>query len=44
MLKKSLLFFLTGDPLYVLGGQPKCLDSDFVDESFADDGYAVIVI
>ncbi|PQP99379.1 hypothetical protein Pyn_11933 [Prunus yedoensis var. nudiflora] len=29
---------LLGDPLYVLGGQPKCLDSDFVDESFADDG------
>ncbi|XP_008233345.1 PREDICTED: RNA pseudouridine synthase 5 isoform X2 [Prunus mume] len=29
---------LLGDPLYVLGGQPKCLDSDFVDESFAVDG------
>lgn len=29
---------LLGDPLYVLGGQPKCLDSDFVDENFAADG------
>ncbi|KAK9913265.1 hypothetical protein M0R45_037087 [Rubus argutus] len=29
---------LLGDPLYVAGGQPKCLGSDFVDESFADDG------
>ncbi|PRQ58856.1 putative 23S rRNA pseudouridine(1911/1915/1917) synthase [Rosa chinensis] len=29
---------LLGDLLYVAGGQPKCLGSDFVDESFADDG------
>lgn len=29
---------LLGDPLYGVGGQPKCLDCDFVDESFAEDG------
>ncbi|XP_019441955.1 PREDICTED: RNA pseudouridine synthase 5 isoform X1 [Lupinus angustifolius] len=29
---------LLGDPLYAVGGQPKCLDCDFVDESFAEDG------
>ncbi|XP_057979546.1 RNA pseudouridine synthase 5 isoform X2 [Malania oleifera] len=29
---------LLGDPLYVTGGQPKCCDSEFVDESFAQDG------
>ncbi|PNY04470.1 RNA pseudourine synthase 5-like protein, partial [Trifolium pratense] len=27
-----------GDPLYDVGGQPKCLDCDFLDESFAEDG------
>ncbi|KAK6933327.1 Pseudouridine synthase, RsuA/RluA-like [Dillenia turbinata] len=29
---------LLGDPLYVSGGQPKCLDSDPVDDNFAQDG------
>ncbi|KAK7270356.1 hypothetical protein RIF29_23437 [Crotalaria pallida] len=29
---------LLGDPLYAIGGQPKCLDCDFMDESFAKDG------
>ncbi|KAF1880789.1 hypothetical protein Lal_00011849 [Lupinus albus] len=29
---------LLGDPLYAVGGQPKCLDCDSVDESFAEDG------
>ncbi|XP_058749759.1 RNA pseudouridine synthase 5-like [Vicia villosa] len=29
---------LLGDPLYTVGGQPKCLDFDLVDESFAKDG------
>ncbi|CAL0316091.1 unnamed protein product [Lupinus luteus] len=29
---------LLGDPLYAVGGQPKCLDCEFVDESFAEDG------
>ncbi|KAK2404156.1 Pseudouridine synthase family protein [Trifolium repens] len=29
---------LFGDPLYAVGGQPKCLDCDFLDESFAEDG------
>ncbi|KDP25730.1 hypothetical protein JCGZ_23951 [Jatropha curcas] len=29
---------LLGDPLYDVGGQPKCFDSEFVDESFAQDG------
>lgn len=36
---RLIYFLLTGDPLYVAGGQPKCLGSDLVDESFADDGY-----
>ncbi|XVF23664.1 hypothetical protein REPUB_Repub13aG0058800 [Reevesia pubescens] len=29
---------LLGDPLYVAGGQPRCFDSEFVDESYAQDG------
>ncbi|KAK3018728.1 hypothetical protein RJ639_003923, partial [Escallonia herrerae] len=29
---------LIGDPLYVTGGQPKCFDSESLDESFAHDG------
>ncbi|KAF2295851.1 hypothetical protein GH714_034547 [Hevea brasiliensis] len=29
---------LLGDPLYVVGGQPKCAESESVDESFAQDG------
>lgn len=29
---------LLGDPLYAVGGQPKCLDCDFLDDSFAEDG------
>nr|XP_027189934.1 RNA pseudouridine synthase 5 isoform X2 [Cicer arietinum] len=29
---------LIGDPLYAVGGQPKCLDYDFLDDSFAEDG------
>ncbi|XP_057427117.1 RNA pseudouridine synthase 5 isoform X2 [Lotus japonicus] len=29
---------LLGDPLYAVGGQPKCMDCDFMDESFAEDG------
>ncbi|XP_028126953.1 RNA pseudouridine synthase 5 isoform X2 [Camellia sinensis] len=29
---------LMGDPLYVTGGQPKCLDAEVGDESFAQDG------
>ncbi|KAL2324787.1 hypothetical protein Fmac_023845 [Flemingia macrophylla] len=29
---------LLGDPLYGVGGQPKCLDCDIIDESFAEDG------
>ncbi|KAL1295273.1 RNA pseudouridine synthase 5 [Arachis ipaensis] len=29
---------LLGDPLYSVGGQPKCLDCDFIDERFAADG------
>ncbi|CAJ1976778.1 unnamed protein product [Sphenostylis stenocarpa] len=29
---------LLGDPLFGDGGQPKCLDCDSVDESFAEDG------
>lgn len=29
---------LAGDPLYVSGGQPKCFDPEFIDESFATDG------
>lgn len=32
------LALFAGDPLYGVGGQPKCLDCDFVDESFAEDG------
>jgi hypothetical protein len=32
------LFLLAGDPLYAVGGQPKCLDCDFLDDSFAEDG------
>lgn len=31
---------LSGDPLYIAGGQPKLFDSEFVDESYAHDGYA----
>ena len=33
------LFFLVGDPLYVAGGQPNCLHSEVVNQSFAEDGY-----
>lgn len=33
-----LVAFFAGDPLYAVGGQPKCLDCDFMDESFAEDG------
>lgn len=40
---KFIYCHLTGDPLYVAGGQPKCLGSDFVDESFADDGYGYTI-
>ncbi|KAK7279678.1 hypothetical protein RJT34_24735 [Clitoria ternatea] len=29
---------LIGDPLYGVNGQPKCLDGDCIDESFAEDG------
>ncbi|XVE99348.1 hypothetical protein REPUB_Repub03eG0190500 [Reevesia pubescens] len=29
---------LLGDPLYIAGGQPRCFDSEFVDESYAQDG------
>ncbi|KAK7343841.1 hypothetical protein VNO77_12899 [Canavalia gladiata] len=29
---------LLGDPLYGIGGQPKCLDCDYIDENFAEDG------
>ncbi|XWS07922.1 hypothetical protein CRYUN_Cryun41cG0033300 [Craigia yunnanensis] len=29
---------LLGDPLYVAGGQPRWFDSEFVDESYAQDG------
>ncbi|CAL1387112.1 unnamed protein product [Linum trigynum] len=29
---------LVGDPLYVAGGKPRCLDSEIVDASFAPDG------
>uniref|UniRef100_A0A5B6YLC7 Putative RNA pseudouridine synthase 5 isoform X1 n=1 Tax=Davidia involucrata TaxID=16924 RepID=A0A5B6YLC7_DAVIN len=29
---------LIGDPLYITGGQPKCFDPEFIDESFAQDG------
>ncbi|XP_077239499.1 pseudouridine synthase family protein isoform X2 [Tasmannia lanceolata] len=29
---------LVGDPLYVIGGHPKCIDSGFRDDSFAEDG------
>ncbi|XP_027367114.1 RNA pseudouridine synthase 5 [Abrus precatorius] len=29
---------LLGDPLYSVGGQPKCLDCEFINESFAEDG------
>ncbi|RDX71296.1 RNA pseudouridine synthase 5, partial [Mucuna pruriens] len=29
---------LIGDPLYGVDGQPKCLDCDLIDESFAEDG------
>ncbi|BAT94450.1 hypothetical protein LR48_Vigan02g190200 [Vigna angularis] len=29
---------LLGDPLYDVGGKPKCLDCDSIDESFAEDG------
>lgn len=29
---------LLGDPLYVAGGQPNCLHSEVVDQSFAEDG------
>lgn len=29
---------LIGDPLYVAGGQPNCLHSELVDQSFAEDG------
>ncbi|XP_038889123.1 RNA pseudouridine synthase 5 isoform X2 [Benincasa hispida] len=32
---------LLGDPLYVAGGQPNCLHSEVVDQSFAEDGYEV---
>ena len=30
---------LLGDPLYVPGGQPKCCDAEFTNESYALDGY-----
>ncbi|KAL5569278.1 hypothetical protein UlMin_025853 [Ulmus minor] len=29
---------LIGDPLYVVGGKPKCFDSEAVDDGFASDG------
>ncbi|GAV67694.1 PseudoU_synth_2 domain-containing protein [Cephalotus follicularis] len=29
---------LSGDPLYVAGGQPKCFDAEFADKSIAQDG------
>ncbi|EXB80105.1 RNA pseudourine synthase 5 [Morus notabilis] len=29
---------LLGDPLYVVGGRPRCFDPEFVDGSFAQDG------
>ncbi|KAL2896601.1 RNA pseudouridine synthase 5 [Bienertia sinuspersici] len=29
---------LLGDPLYVVGGQPECFDSELVEEGFAEDG------
>jgi len=32
------LVLFAGDPLYGVGGQPKCLDCDSIDESFAEDG------
>ncbi|KAJ6901923.1 hypothetical protein NC651_019654 [Populus alba x Populus x berolinensis] len=33
---------LLGDPLYDVGGQPMCFDSEHEDESFAEDGYKFI--
>jgi hypothetical protein len=36
--KIKFLFIFAGDPLYAVGGQPKCLDCDFLDDSFAEDG------
>ncbi|KAG8651232.1 RNA pseudouridine synthase 5 [Manihot esculenta] len=35
---------LLGDPLYVVGGQPKSFESEYVDESFAQDGYGSTTI
>ncbi|OWM70169.1 hypothetical protein CDL15_Pgr026019 [Punica granatum] len=39
MIKSDQSLLLSpGDPLYVSGGQPRSVDSEFVDESFAHDG------
>jgi hypothetical protein len=35
---------LSGDPLYDVGGQPMCFDSEHEDESFAEDGYKCISV
>ncbi|KAG6763566.1 hypothetical protein POTOM_030992 [Populus tomentosa] len=35
---------LLGDPLYDVGGQPMCFDSEHEDESFAEDGYKCISV
>lgn len=36
---KFCFFRLTGDPLYVIGGHPKCFGSENVEDNFAQDGY-----
>ncbi len=41
MLGVLIVSSLTGDPLYVAGGQPKSSRSEHVDESFAEDGYEI---
>ena len=33
----------SGDPLYISGGQPRWFDSEFVDESYAQDGYDIYI-
>ena len=30
--------FLIGDPLYDIGGRPKLVESELMDDSFAEDG------
>ena len=36
---RVIFYRLSGDPLYVGGGRPMCFDPEFVDGSFAQDGY-----